>query len=97
MFYLAADSLCRLKAGGSHSKSKGHSERIKGDPARGYWGHAMAKSVVAHLGYCTMKEAIRRFKVIEFGYLLMFRHFLVNTRHEVRIPERVPSLHTAHN
>ena len=85
-FYLAADPLFRLKPGGSNSQSHGHDARIKGKAACADWGYAMARSVVVHLGYCTLQEADQLFKVIEFVYLLIFRHFLVSTLHEVRLP-----------
>ncbi len=85
-FYLAADALFRLKPGGSNSKSQGHDARIKGKAACADWGYAMARSVVVHLGHCTLEAAQQLFNVIEFVYLLIFRHFLVSTRHEVRLP-----------
>jgi hypothetical protein len=81
--YLAADPYGRLKPGRSNSESQGYTERNQGNPPKAYWGFSMAKFVSFSLGNCTFEDAEKRLTVYEFLPLLGFRHFLINTYHEV--------------
>lgn len=89
--YLAADPFFRVKLGISNSRSQGYEDRVKGKPASAFWGAVMAWSVPVRFGRCNKQYADLLSKVYEFINLLLFRHFLVSTDHEVRIPEFVLS------
>lgn len=98
VMYGIMDYASRFKFGISNCASKGHADRIVGKSTRSDWGFSMATSAPVNLGFCTAQEAKDRLKVYECLPLLGFRHFLVNTKHEVLVypsePDSCFTLHT---